>query len=161
MTHQLRRKEVVRASLEEVFTFFKDPYNLEAITPPWLAFKVDATTERSVRVGTEIRYTLRLHGIPMRWKSRISEYVEGESFTDEMLRGPYRTWHHRHLFRPVEGGVEIEDVVDYVLPFGPLGRLVHALVVRRQLARIFDYRATQTARLFHRSTSHPNLAAPR
>jgi len=158
MSHQLRRKEVVNGSLTEVFAFFKDPFNLEAITPPWLAFKVDAATDRAVRVGTEIRYTLRLHGIPMRWKSRISEYVEGESFADEMLSGPYKSWYHRHLFRPVPGGVEIEDIVDYSLPFGPLGRLVHALVVRRQLASIFDHRAAATARLFPgRSSPQPTV----
>lgn len=148
MSHQLRRTEIVPGSLEQVFAFFKDPYNLEALTPPWLAFRVDSSTDRTVRVGTEIAYSLRLHGFPMRWRSRISEYAEGEYFADEMLSGPYKRWYHRHLFRSVPGGVEIEDVVEYTLPFGPLGRLAHAVAVRRQLEQIFDYRAAQTARLF-------------
>lgn len=148
MTHVLRRTKVVPGSLHEVFAFHTDPMNLEALTPPWLAFKVLDSTDPVVRLGTRIRYRLRLHGIPMGWESRISEFEEGRSFADEMLSGPYKRWYHRHTFRAVEGGVQIEDVVEYALPFGPLGRLAHALLVRRQLRQIFDYRAEAIDRLF-------------
>lgn len=140
-TFRLHRTQVVRADLDEVFGFFKSPYNLEAITPPWLAFRVLDATDAEVREGTRITYRLRLHGVPMRWESRIAEYVEGERFADEQLVGPYRHWYHRHLFRRVPGGVAIEDVVDYRLPFGALGRLAHTVLVRRELSRIFDHRA--------------------
>ena len=148
MTYLLRRRTVVPGSLREVFAFHTDPRNLEALTPPWLAFKVLRSTDPVVRHGTRITYGLRLHGIPMRWESQISEFVEGESFADEMLSGPYRRWYHRHLFREVEGGVEIEDIVEYALPFGPIGRLVHRLFVRRQLQQIFDFRSQAIDRLF-------------
>jgi ligand-binding SRPBCC domain-containing protein len=141
MSHRLERSQVVGGTLEEVFDFFRDPRNLESITPPWLGFRILGSTDDIVRVGTRIRYRLRLHGIPMRWESRIAEYTENVSFADEQLSGPYRRWYHRHVFRAVEGGVAIDDIVDYELPLGPLGRLAHALVVRRQLATIFDHRA--------------------
>lgn len=146
--HLLRRRTVVPGSLQEVFAFHTDPFNLESLTPPWLAFRVLHSTDRVVRLGTRITYGLGLHGIPMRWESRISEFEEGVSFADEMLSGPYRRWYHRHLFRQVDGGVEIEDVVEYALPFGPIGRLVHKLVVRRQLQQIFDFRTLAIDRLF-------------
>jgi ligand-binding SRPBCC domain-containing protein len=84
----------------------------------------------------------------MRWESRITEYAEGEHFADEMLSGPYRRWYHHHHFRAVPGGVEISDSVEYQMPFGVLGRLAHALFVRRQLETIFTYREAQVARLF-------------
>jgi ligand-binding SRPBCC domain-containing protein len=148
VTHQLRRRQVVGGSLEAVFAFFKDPLNLQALTPPWLAFQVLRATDREVRAGTRIAYRLRLHGVPLRWESRIAEYLEGERFADEMLAGPYRRWYHRHRFRRVSGGVEIEDAVDYELPLGPLGRLAHAIAVRRQLGDIFDYRERRMAELF-------------
>ena len=148
MTYLLRRRTVVPGTLHEVFTFHTDPRNLEALTPPWLAFRVLHSTDPAVRLGTRITYGLRLHGIPMRWESRISEFVDGDSFADEMLSGPYRRWYHRHLFRDVEGGVEIEDVVEYALPFGPIGRLVHSLFVRRQLQQIFDFRTQAIDRRF-------------
>ncbi len=141
MTYRLQRRQQVGGDLPAVFAFFKSPHNLEALTPPWLRFRVLEATDREVREGTRIAYRLRLNGIPVRWESRIAEYRENAMFADEQLVGPYRSWYHRHLFRPVAGGVEIEDVVEYRMPFGPLGRLAHAMVVRRQLARIFDHRA--------------------
>lgn len=155
MGKQLHRRQVVGGSLGEVFAFFKDPKNLEVITPPWLGFSVAQAPEQVDRAGGRIEYRLRLHGVPLRWTSRISEYVEGESFADEMLTGPYRRWYHRHRFSAVPGGVEMEDVVDYCLPYGVLGRLAHAVFVRRQLEAIFDYRARAIARLFPLPASSP------
>jgi ligand-binding SRPBCC domain-containing protein len=155
MEQQLQRRQVVGGSLGAVFAFFKEPRNLEVITPPWLGFRVVQAPDRVDRAGIRIEYRLRLHGIPLRWTSRISEYVEGESFADEMITGPYRRWYHRHRFRAVPGGVEMEDVVDYSLPFGVLGRLAHGVFVRRQLETIFDYRARTIARLFPLPASSP------
>jgi ligand-binding SRPBCC domain-containing protein len=139
--YRLQRSQVVGGTLSEVFAFFKDPYNLEAITPPWLGFRILEATDREVRLGTRIRYDLRLHGIPLRWESRIAEYADNSLFADEQVTGPYRRWYHRHLFREVPGGVAIEDAVDYELPLGALGRIAHAVAVRRQLRAIFDHRA--------------------
>jgi len=155
VTYRLRRRQVVGGTPSEVFAFFKDPLNLEAITPPWLSFKVVGASDREVRAGTRIRYRLRLHGIPLRWESVIAEYAEDDRFADEMLAGPYRRWYHRHLFRAVDGGVEIEDQVDYVLPLGALGRLAHAIGVRRQLGEIFDYRERRIAALFPYRPARP------
>ena len=146
--YRLRRTQVVDGELSEVFAFFADPLNLEQITPPWLGFRIAAATDRPVRSGTTISYRLRLHGVPLRWVSRISEHVEGAMFADEQLTGPYHRWYHRHFFRAHTEGVEIEDVVTYVLPFGPLGRVVHAVAVGRRLERIFDYRARAIAERF-------------
>jgi ligand-binding SRPBCC domain-containing protein len=139
--YRLHRRQVVGGDLPRVFAFFKAPDNLEAITPPWLGFRVLEASDREVRLGTRIWYRLRLHGIPVRWQSRIAEYVENQLFADEQVVGPYRYWYHRHLFHPVPEGVAIEDVVEYRMPFGLLGRLAHAAFVRRQLDRIFEHRA--------------------
>lgn len=148
MTFVLERRQVVGGGLEDVFLFFKDPYNLETITPPWLGFRVVEASDARVRLGTRIRYALRLHGVPLRWESRISEFVEDAMFVDEQLSGPYASWHHRHRFRAVAAGVEMVDTVAYRLPLGPLGRAVHAAFVRRQLEAIFDFRARRVAGLF-------------
>lgn len=144
----MRRRQVIHGDIANIFDFFEDPKNLERITPPWLHFEVDSTTDERVRTGTEIGYTLRWHLLPMRWRSRIAEYEKGVRFADEMLKGPYKHWYHRHLFTAVEGGVEVEDVVEYELPFGLLGDLAHAMVVRRQLESIFDYRRRATEKVF-------------
>ena len=140
--HRLVRTTRLGGDIERVFEFFKDPRNLETITPPWLGFRITSTSDEVVRNGTRIQYRLRLHGIPLSWESRITELVENAHFADEQIRGPYARWYHRHSFRAVEGGVEMTDVVEYRLPFGPVGRLVHWLIVRHQLRAIFDYRTT-------------------
>ncbi|MEA3247525.1 MAG: DUF2177 family protein [Gemmatimonadota bacterium] len=129
MTHRLQRTTFLPGGLSDVFAFFKNPRNLERITPPWLGFRITAATDEAVRDGTRIAYRLSLHGIPLRWESRIAEYAEDSHFADEQMRGPYARWYHRHTFRAVPGGVEMTDDVEYRLPFGPLGRLVHWLVV--------------------------------
>jgi ligand-binding SRPBCC domain-containing protein len=141
MIYRLHRRQVVGGVLTDVFGFFKSPGNLEALTPPWLGFRVMHASDAEVLEGTHIAYRLRLRGIPIRWESRITEFQENVMFADEQLVGPYRRWYHRHLFRAVPDGVAIEDVVEYQLPFGVLGRLAHAMFVRRQLHQIFDYRA--------------------
>jgi ligand-binding SRPBCC domain-containing protein len=148
--HVLRRHQVVQGTHEEVFAFFESPWNLEAITPPWLRFEIVDTTDETMRVGTEITYRLKWQGIPMRWRTRIAECEPGMMFADEMTRGPYRRWYHRHSFTAVPGGVEVVDVVEYELPLGWLGRLVHAALVRAQLEAIFDYRTTAVAEIFAR-----------
>lgn len=148
MTHRLERRQVVGGSLADVFAFFRNPLNLEALTPPWLRFRVVLASDPAVRAGTRIRYTLRLHGIPFRWESKITEYVENERFVDEQITGPYRHWRHLHRFHQVPKGVAIEDLVEYRMPFGVLGRLGRALVVARQLDAIFDYRARVMADRF-------------
>lgn len=147
----LRRIQVVPADLSEVFAFFEDPRNLEAITPPWLHFSVTSSSTERVGLGTEIAYRLRWQIFPMKWRSRISEYEPGSLFADEMLRGPYAHWYHTHLFESVPDGVKMTDVVQYALPLGPIGKAVHAAVVRRQLNAIFDYRQRAIAALFERA----------
>jgi len=153
MIHRLHRRQVVGGDLSRVFDFFKSPYNLETITPPWLGFRVLDATDPEVREGTLISYSLRLHGIPVRWKSRIAEYAENERFADEQVVGPYRSWVHRHLFHAVPDGVEIEDVIEYQMPFGVLGRAAHAAFVRRQLERIFDHRTRVIGERFQISSA--------
>ena len=156
--HTIERRQVVPGDLEAVFGFFEDPYNLERITPPWLGFSIREASDERVRLGTTIDYALRWHGLPMTWRSRIAEYEPGVLFADEMLRGPYRRWYHRHLFREVPDGVEVTDIVEYEMPFGPLGRAAHAAMVRRQLEGIFDYRRTAIEEIFGSPEVRPAMA---
>lgn len=148
MIYTLRRHQVVGGTLADVFGFFKSPFNLEAITPPWLGFHVMHASDDEVREGTRIAYRLRMYGFPFRWESRISEFRENEMFADAQLVGPYRHWYHRHLFREVPDGVAIDDEIEYELPLGALGRFAHTMVVQRQLKQIFDYRTRVIAERF-------------
>ena len=141
----LRREQRLPGTPEEVFPFFADAGNLEAITPPWLGFHVVTPRPIEMRPGALIEYRLRLHRLPIAWLTRIEEWDADPArprFVDMQLTGPYRLWHHTHEFRPhPEGGTLMTDTVRYALPYGPLGSLAHRVLVRRDLERIFDYRA--------------------
>jgi ligand-binding SRPBCC domain-containing protein len=145
--HHLDRQQVVASPLAEAFDFFSRTSNLQRITPPWLSFGLLTPEPSEIGVGTRIEYRLRLHGIPLRWISRIDEFAENGWFVDRQIRGPYRLWHHRHEFAAVPGGTRVRDHVDYALPLGPLGELAHSAIVRRDLTRIFDYRQAAVAHI--------------
>ena len=138
----LEREQFLRRDLSEVFAFFADPMNLEALTPPWLRFRVLGCSTPNLEQGTTIDYRLRLHGVPVRWRSLISSWDPPFGFTDEQLRGPYRSWVHRHSFRQTPDGVLMGDRVEYSVPGGAL---VERLLVRRDLDKIFDYREGRLA----------------
>jgi ligand-binding SRPBCC domain-containing protein len=146
--HTLRREQWISRPIDEVFAFFADARNLEEITPPWLGFRILAMGSDAVSAGTEIRYQLRLHGIPIFWRTEIRQWQAPYRFVDVQISGPYRLWHHTHRFEAHEGRTRMIDVVRYRLPFGRLGRLVHALKVRGDLRRIFDYRRERIEELF-------------
>ena len=142
----LERSQRLAVPAERAFAFYADALNLEAITPPWLAFRVATPGPIEMRPGALIDYGLRLHGVPVRWRTRIAAWEPPERFVDVQVRGPYALWEHTHTFEP-DGAdaVVIRDRVRYALPFGPLGRLAHALFVRRDLERIFDHRRRAVA----------------
>jgi ligand-binding SRPBCC domain-containing protein len=145
--HRLEREQYVDRPLADVFHFFAEAHNLERITPPWLSFTVLTPDPIEMRVGALIDYRLRVHGVPLRWTSRIEDWEPGRSFVDRQLGGPYGLWHHRHTFTEAGEGTIVRDVVDYALPFGVLGDLAHPLFVRRDLERIFTYRHEAVPRL--------------
>lgn len=128
------------------FAFYADALNLEAIAPPWLAFRVATPGPIAMGAGTLIDYRLRLHGVPIRWRTRIEAWDPPRRFVDVQVRGPSALWEHTHTFEPAgDDAVAIGDRVRYALSIGVLGRLAHALFVRRDLERIFDYRRLTVA----------------
>jgi ligand-binding SRPBCC domain-containing protein len=139
--HILRREQRLPGAPEDVFPFFADARNLEAITPPFLGFRVVTPEPIEMGAGTLIEYRLRLRGVPLRWRTRIAVWDPPRRFVDVQLSGPYRLWHHTHDFEPDgAGGTLMRDTVRYAMPFGTLGRLAQALVVRRDLDAIFSFR---------------------
>jgi ligand-binding SRPBCC domain-containing protein len=143
--YTLQREQLVPLSPLETFEFFADAFNLEAITPPWLRFEVATPRPIAMGAGTLIEYRLTLHALPLRWLTRIEAWEPGRRFADRQLRGPYRLWHHTHTFAEDERGTVLRDFVRYALPLGPVGRLARAILVRRDLDRIFDYRRDAVA----------------
>jgi ligand-binding SRPBCC domain-containing protein len=141
----LRSVMSLPAPRDDVFRFFADARNLDRITPPFLKFRVLTAGNIDMRVGTRINYGLRVHGIPLRWTSEITVWEPPERFVDVQVRGPYRRWHHTHRFEDLGSTTRVIDEVEYAVPGG---RLMHALFVRRDLLRIFNFRSVVLAQLF-------------
>lgn len=132
----------------EVFSFFSNEQNLETITPPFLHFKVLNKSTSAIAQGTEIEYDLRIHGIPVKWLSRISIWKPNSEFQDIQIRGPYAKWQHTHLFEDLAGGTLITDKVVYNLPLASFGGNLAQLLIVADIKKIFDYRKTVIAKFF-------------
>lgn len=146
----LERVQWLPVAPPDAFGFFSDALNLEAITPAWLHFRVVAPPDE-MAAGGRIEYALGLHGVPIRWRTRIEVWEPPRRFVDVQVSGPYRLWEHTHAFEPEDGGTTIRDRVRYALPLGPLGRVAHAAFVRRDLERIFDHRRDAVTSLLRRA----------
>lgn len=144
--HILERSQRVELPLQRAFAFYGDAANLERITPPWLGFSL-TRAPGTMREGARIGYRLKLHGLPIRWRTEIESWEPPHRFVDVQLSGPYEIWEHTHLFEADgEGATLLHDRVRYSLPLGTLGELAHRLFVRRDVERIFDYRRDAVAR---------------
>ena len=143
--YELRTEVLLPKPISEVFPFFADACNLEALTPEWLRFTVTIPGPIEMRVGTKIDYNLKVRGLPIRWKSEITAWEPPFRFVDEQRKGPYRQWIHEHTFCEVEGGTLTADYVQYAVPGG---ELIHWLVVKGDVERIFRYRREKMAEIF-------------
>ena len=141
---EIHRETIVPASLEETFAFFSDARNLERLTPGWLNFHVRSTGALVMREGLEIDYVISLRGLPIPWKTRIDVWEPGVRFVDRQTNGPYLWWHHEHRFEAVAGGTRVIDHVEFV----PRFRWVTAGFVRRDVARIFEFRQEALKQIF-------------
>ena len=135
---------------EELFPFFADAGNLDAITPPWLHFGIVNPRPIEMREGTQIDYRLRVRGLPLRWRTLIREWRPPHRFVDEQLRGPYRQWIHEHTFEARDGGTLARDMVRYAVPFD---FILHPLFVRRDIEKIFAFRQEALRARFGRASN--------
>lgn len=157
--YQFHVDQVIPSPVEDVFSFFEAPANLERLTPPWLRFSILTPSPITMREGVVLDYQIRLHGLPMHWKTLITLYEPPFRFVDEQLSGPYAVWRHEHRFEAVEEGTRIVDDVHYMLPWGWAGSLAHRLFVRRDVQRIFDYRQKTLVDIFQSTLPHRDVVS--
>ena len=143
--HELKRELWLPRPVAEIFPFFADAANLEALTPPWLNFRILSPRPIPIRLGTLIDYRIVVHGIPFRWQSEITAWEPPHRFVDEQRRGPYRLWRHEHRFLERDGGTSIGDTVQYAVLFDPI---VNRWLVRPDIEGIFDFRTEKMRELF-------------
>ena len=147
LPHRIQRSQIVPLPVEDAFAFFADAHNLEALTPPWLRFRILTPGPIPMEKGATIEYVLTTHRLPVRWRTEIVEWRPGRRFVDRQVEGPFRLWEHTHTFEERHDGTLIRDTVLYRMPYGALGTIAHRVVVARDLGRIFDYRRDAVDRL--------------
>lgn len=148
MRHTFTREQFIDRPLGDVFAFFADANNLQRITPAWLRFEMVTPAPVEMRAGARIDYRIRLHHVPIVWKTLIREWDPPHRFVDAQIQGPYRVWEHTHEFAAVSNGALVRDVVEYELPAGWLGEVVRRLFVARDIAAIFDHRRAALSDVF-------------
>lgn len=147
--YQLKSKQFLPISLDEAWTFLSEPRNLKTITPEYMGFEICDGADRPMYQGQIIHYIVTpVLGIKTKWVTEITHVVDKSFFVDEQRFGPYAFWHHKHFLKEVPGGVEMEDIIDYKIPFGILGQLVHPFLVKPKLNEIFTYRQHKLTALF-------------
>ncbi|MDN5212247.1 SRPBCC family protein [Fulvivirgaceae bacterium BMA12] len=156
--YSLRRSQELPISLEEAWLFFSSPGNLKKITPKKMGFDIlSEGSDEPMYPGMIIRYLVRpMLNLPVHWVTEITHVNEPYYFVDEQRFGPYAFWHHQHKFKATEKGVLMEDIVNYALPLGVLGRFAHWAFVEKQLDDIFDHRHTTLASYFESSHTLKN-----
>jgi ligand-binding SRPBCC domain-containing protein len=146
---RLASKQNLPISKKEAWDFLSSPKNLKVITPEYMSFEILSGADRPMFAGQIIQYIVTpVLGIKTKWVSEITHMVEGEYFVDVQLFGPYALWHHKHFIKEIPGGVEMEDIIDYKVPMGILGQLVHPFLVKPKLDEIFEYRRKKLIELF-------------
>ncbi|WP_313114622.1 SRPBCC family protein [Aequorivita sediminis] len=147
--YTLRAKQKLPISVDEAWAFLSNPRNLKVITPDYMGFYILSGSERPMFAGQIIEYIVTpILNIKTKWVTEITHVVDREYFVDEQRFGPYSLWHHKHFIKEIEGGIEMEDLLHYKLPFGFLGQLAHPLLIKPKLDEIFEYRKNKLHELF-------------
>ena len=147
--YTLHKKQQLPISLDTAWKFLSNPKNLKIITPDYMSFNIVSHIDRPLYTGQIIQYIMTpLLGIKTKWVSEITHIEEKKYFVDEQMYGPYALWHHKHFIKEIEGGVEMEDIIDYKVPLGILGQIVHPYIVKPKLEEIFNYRQQKLEELF-------------
>ena len=148
--YQLKTSQKLPISLEKAWNFFSNPANLSKITPSWLNFEVRTELPEKMYAGMIITYFVRpLLNIPQIWVTEITHVSKPNYFVDEQRFGPYKMWHHEHIFTELkDGGIEMHDIVSYVVPFGIMGRIMNKLIISKKINQIFNYRKTVLDNMF-------------
>jgi len=147
--YTLHKKQKLPISIEKAWGFLSNPKNLKEITPDYMSFNIISTIDRPLYTGQIIQYIVTpLLGIKTKWVSEITHIEEKKYFVDEQMYGPYALWHHKHFIKEIDGGVELEDIIDYKVPLGILGQLIHPILVKPKLEEIFSYRQKKLIELF-------------
>jgi len=149
--YQFKKTQEINSSIEEVWSFISNPENLKKITPEYMGFVIVSESIPSKMYEVRIiEYRVSpLFGLKTTWVTEITNYKKNKYFVDEQRIGPYKIWHHQHILEPTENGVMMTDIISYQPPYGILGKLANAIIIKKKLKEIFDYRTVVIREIFN------------
>ena len=147
--YTLHKKQNLPITIQQAWDFLSNPNNLKTITPEYMGFHILSGADRPMFAGQFIQYIVTpILGIKTKWVTEITHVVDKQYFVDEQRFGPYALWHHKHFIKEIDGGVEMEDIIDYKVPMGLLGQIAHPFLVKPKLEEIFAHRQKKLIALF-------------
>lgn len=148
--YTLTYQQMLPISPEECWNFFSSPANLKLITPDSLGFRATNVSNLSrMYAGQLITHSIKpFPFLTFEWITEITHVQEPLYFIDEQRFGPYKFWHHEHRFVPTAKGIEMTDLVNYKMPFGILGQVIHQIQVKKDLEKIFAFRKQALENIF-------------
>ncbi|MBS4051736.1 MAG: SRPBCC family protein [Methylomonas sp.] len=139
--YQLYRRQALTMTRQEAWDFFSSPHYLNEITPDFFNVDIISKVPANIYAGLMIAYRMKaVFGWTMPWLSEISHCDEPHRFVYQQAVGPFKFWSHEVCLTEEQGHIVIEDIVFYAMPFGWFGRIMHSLLIRKKLQRIFDTR---------------------
>ncbi len=152
---QIKRTQLLKTDIATAWDFFSSPLNLAKITPDWLNFEVVSDVPDKMYDGLILQYHVHpFLGIPISWVTEITHAEEPYYFVDEQRSGPYKLWHHQHHFKQTEEGIEMTDIVHYILHLEPFSQLLIGKIIQGRLNAIFDYRYKVLDNIFNSIESY-------
>ena len=150
--YQLKTTQIIEEDISKCWDFFSSPHNLKKITPAYMNFQVLTDVPEIMYEGLMIEYRVTpILNIPTNWITKISKVEEKKYFIDEQWSGPYKAWHHEHHFKKIKNGTEMTDILTYQMPFGILGKVLHALFIKNKLKSIFKFRHQAVEQIFNKT----------
>ena len=151
--YQLKTSQIIEEDISKCWDFFSSPHNLKKITPAYMNFEILTDVPKEMYEGLMIEYRVTpILNIPTKWVTKISKVQEKKYFIDEQWIGPYKAWHHEHHFKKIDNGTEMIDILTYQMPYGIIGKALHALFIKNKLSSIFAYRNQAVDRIFNKGT---------
>lgn len=146
---KLHKKQNLPITIDKAWEFLSNPKNLKTITPDYMSFDILSGNDRPMYPGQIIQYIVTpIFGIKTKWVTEITHVKDHEYFVDEQRFGPYSLWHHKHFIKEIKGGIEMEDIIHYKIPFGIIGQLFQPILVKPKLEEIFNYRQKKLIEIF-------------
>ena len=72
--------------------------------------------------------------------SKIVEMQAPDFFTDEMIKGDFKSFRHEHHFKSADNGTIMIDKLTFESPFGIIGKLVDKIYLKNYLQKIVEKR---------------------